>query len=41
MSIQDPGFRFAPPWAEVHHAFGVLLSSEALEVALAAECFLR
>jgi hypothetical protein len=22
-NIQDPGFRFAPPWAEVHYAFGV------------------
>jgi hypothetical protein len=21
--IQDPGFRFAPPWAEVYYAFGV------------------
>jgi len=23
-SYQDPGFRFAPPWAEVYYAFGVL-----------------
>jgi hypothetical protein len=22
-NIQDPGFRFAPPWAEVYYAFGV------------------
>jgi hypothetical protein len=21
-NIQDPGFRFAPPWAEVNYAFG-------------------
>jgi hypothetical protein len=22
-TIQDPGLRFVPPWAEVSHAFGV------------------
>ena len=22
-NIQDSGFRFAPPWAEVYYAFGV------------------
>jgi hypothetical protein len=38
---RDPRFRFAPPWAEAYHAFGVLLRTEAPEVAIAAECFLR
>ena len=33
MNIQDPGFRFAPPWAsDVYHAFGVLLGSELLKL---------
>ena len=31
IKIQDPGLRFAPPWAsEVYHAFGVPLRSELL-----------
>jgi hypothetical protein len=29
---QDPGLRFAPPWAEVYHAVGVLLRSELLKL---------
>jgi hypothetical protein len=34
INIQDPGFRFAPPWAsDVYHAFGVLLRSELLKLA--------
>jgi len=33
INIQDPGFRFAPPWAsDVYHAFGVLLRSELLKL---------
>jgi|SRR6516164_6154768 len=33
MDIQDPGFRFAPPWASgVYHAFGVPLRSELLKL---------
>ena len=32
IKIQDPGLRFAPPWAsEVYHAFGVFLRSELLK----------
>src|SRR6516225_12033223 len=33
INIQDPGLRFAPPWAsEVYHAFGVPLRSELLKL---------
>jgi hypothetical protein len=32
INIQDPGFRFAPPWANVYHAFGVLLRNEFLKL---------
>jgi len=33
MNIEDPGLRFAPPWApEVYHAFGVLLRVELLKL---------
>jgi hypothetical protein len=31
-SYQDPGFRFAPPWAEVYYAFGVLGSHLKIQV---------
>ena len=37
--IQDPGFRFAPPWAEVYYAFGVFPRCYLLKNALIAEYF--
>jgi hypothetical protein len=40
-NIQDPGFRFAPPRAEVYYAFGVFPRLLPPENALIAECFLR
>jgi hypothetical protein len=32
LNIQDPGLRFASPWAAVYHAFGVLLRSDLLKL---------
>jgi hypothetical protein len=39
MRYSSPGFRFAPPWAEVHYAFGVFPRCYLLKNPLIAERF--